>query len=413
MPREHQDQAGVREPGPAGAWGAVLCSGHAGFALGPAGGAAKGWGGWVPSPGRAPPGPLRGRRGPGTGGAVLVGRRGCRCMSLGAGGSSAPRGQGLFACLGGSPCGQWLLVGAGGALGGPTVPVPAAHPKPGPGRSVPCVWGGGSGRCCGPAQTLLALVRCQPWPVWGCWLSVWATAAVQGEGVFSQILALARSPGEKWDVSGVPSPSLPPLLSWVRGTGEPLSKAPARGRAELPVSGRQQGLPGQHLRGSLGRAMRCRRELRLPHISPCAAMDRRTEEPQPRQEPHGVRSPRKKPGCLRRGRRCCLPSLLAGDDPACACPETLWGQVSCLGPRLFVRAPVSFWSSSFQPQLSFGSCTSFSAPVSGPAPAHFHAGLWTAPAQFWLQLVDGSSSSSLPVPACSGSSCSEAPACAC
>ena len=68
MPGAAVERAGAREPGLAAARGAVLCSGHVGFAPCPAGGAAEGRGEWVPSPGRAPrgegglPAPARQRR---------------------------------------------------------------------------------------------------------------------------------------------------------------------------------------------------------------------------------------------------------------------------------------------------------------------------------------------------------------
>lgn len=68
------DRAGTKEPGLARARGAVLCSGHFGFAPRPAGGAAEGRGGQMPSPGRGP------RR-------ALEGKEGSRCPRDSAGGS--------------------------------------------------------------------------------------------------------------------------------------------------------------------------------------------------------------------------------------------------------------------------------------------------------------------------------------
>ncbi|XP_075006742.1 uncharacterized protein LOC142082527 isoform X2 [Calonectris borealis] len=81
--------------------------------------------------------------------------------------------------------------------------------------------------------------------------------------------------------------------------------------------------------------------------------DRRTEEPQPHWEPRGVRSPRKKPGCLRRGRRCRLP---------------------CAWPGTALPAPAQDAAGTAQLQLGCG----------------FRPRSWTAPLQFWLQLICGS-----------------------
>ncbi|XP_075606794.1 uncharacterized protein LOC142601504 [Balearica regulorum gibbericeps] len=105
--------------------------------------------------------------------------------------------------------------------------------------------------------------------------------------------------------------------------------------------------------------------------------DRRTEEPQPRREPRGVRSPGKKPACLRRGRRCRLPCtwpVLAGDSPACARPGTLRGtsqlQLGC----------------SFRQVQLMESSSGFAAPA--------HGWLWLGSAppclQLQVQLLDGS-----------------------
>ncbi|XP_054681182.1 uncharacterized protein LOC129206275 isoform X2 [Grus americana] len=101
-----------------------------------------------------------------------------------------------------------------------------------------------------------------------------------------------------------------------------------------------------------------------------------------------VRSPRKKPGCLRRGRCCCLPCtwpVLAGDSPACARPGTLRGtsqlQLGCGFRSSSWRAPACLQlqptddSGSFQLHLvcSFRS-------RSWTALDSFSSCLWTAPA---------------------------------
>ncbi|XP_040981942.1 uncharacterized protein LOC121233535 [Aquila chrysaetos chrysaetos] len=259
----------------------------------------------------------------------------------------------------------------GGSLGGPTGPVPAAHPEPGPGRSVLCFWGCRS--CWGQAQTPLALVRCRPQPR-GCRLSVCAAAAAAaaawGAGGFQP--APGSCPLSWGEVSGVPSPSLPPLPSWVCGTGETLPKALARGRAELPVPGRQQVCRGSSS-GALWSRLWCQ-ELIVPHVS--LHRDRR-------------RSPRKKPACLR------------------SSSSVVWAPFVFIS--LLVQAPVclqvqlrdgsTLFLPWFQIQLVCSSRpSSWMALACVPAPVHlrlqlicFCPGSWTAPAGSGFQHVIDSS----------------------
>ena len=110
------EQAGAREPGLAAAQGAVLCSGHVGFAPCPAGGAAEGRGEWVPSPGRAP---------------------------RGEGGLPAPARQGRSLC----PLGRFPLwpVAVCGCRRGPGGPLPQPTPSRGQAGWCRTFWGAGAG----------------------------------------------------------------------------------------------------------------------------------------------------------------------------------------------------------------------------------------------------------------------------
>ena len=383
MPREHQDRAGAREPGLAAAQGAVLCSGHDGFAPRPAGGVAEGRGEWVPSPGRAPRGE----------GEVPAPARQHRWVAAGAGGSSARQGRSLC------PLGRL-----------PLWPVAVCGCRRGPGGSrgsAPHVWGGRSGRCRGPAQTPPALVRCWPQPR-GLLVVALCHRCCCCVGLnpprFSQTLALARSPGEKGDVAGLPSPSLPPLPSRVHGTGEPLPKAPGRAARAREAAG---------FAGAAAARGLCGHSLTVPRLSLCR--DGRTDGRRTPATPGAAEPPgRSRAACAQADAAAC-PAPGWG-QPCLARPVTPRLQLSCLGPRLFwvpFQLPVpSVWSCGLlsvaapargrlqfrlQAQLSFGSCSS-----SWTAPAHFHARLRMVPARVWLQLplLATSSWSAAPARAC-------------
>ncbi|GAB0189483.1 hypothetical protein GRJ2_001413600 [Grus japonensis] len=96
-------------------------------------------------------------------------------------------------------------------------------------------------------------------------------------------------------------------------------------------------------------------------------MDGWTEEPQPCREPRGVRSPGKKPGCLRRGRRCRLP---------CTGPRPAWGQ-PCLRPP---GDAAGLRGSSLR-------SSSWMAPGQFMAPAHLQLQPMDGSGWFQLQLV--------------------------
>ena len=320
----------------------------------------------MPSPGRAPRGE----------GEVPAPARQHRWVAAGAGGSSARQGRSLC------PLGRL-----------PLWPVAVCGCRRGPGGSrgsVPHVWGGRSGRCRGPAQTTPALVRCRPQPR-GLLVVALCHRCCCCVGLnpprFSQTLALARSPGEKGDVAGLPSPSLPPLPSRVHGTGEPLPKAPGRAARAREAAG---------FAGAAAARGLCGHSLTVPRLSLCR--DGRTEEPS---HAGSCGAPRKKPGCLRPGRRCRLPRSWLGTAlprPAgdAAAPAQLFGPPFVLGPvpiagavGLVVRAPVCCCSSSW------------TAPVPFAGPAQ----LW-----FLFQLVDGSGSFPCPLADGSSSSLAAAPA---
>ena len=361
--------------------------------------------------------PLSCRRGGrGTGRVGAVPWQGSPCGLWGEGGLPAPARQrrwelstvGRSLCpLGRFPLWPVAVCGCRRGPGGPAVPVPAAHPEPGP-----HVWGGRSGRCRGPGQTPPALVRCRPQPrgllVVGlchrcccCCCCVW-------EG-FSQTLALARSPGEKGDVAGVPSPSLPPLPS------PPVAGARHRGAAaesagqSRPCPGGSRVCRGGSSSGALWAQSDCPTSL---------PVQGRTD---------GRRSPAT-PGAAEppgRSRAACAEA----DAAACPArgPAPGWGQpclarpvpprlqLSCLGPRLFwvpFQLPVpSVWlcgllsvagpacgrlQFSLQAQLSSGSCSRVSALVSGPARGRLQ--FISMPACGWFQLGCGSGSAAAPAP---------------
>ncbi|XP_074679372.1 uncharacterized protein LOC141923009 [Strix aluco] len=204
------------------------------------------------------------------------------------------------------PGGWTRVVGIGVA---PRLP----SPQPTPSRLVLHVWQGCGCKwqeqaVSGSSPGLLVIGLCHRC----CCCTAWVG--------FSQILALAHSPGEKWEVSGVPSLFLLPLPLQVRSPREPLLKALLRGWEELPVPGRQQGLQGSSSGGSLGRAM-LQGALTAPHLSLC--QDRQTEEPQPHWEPPvpdrpmwGA-EPQEEAGLP--ALRMMLPPAL-GDSPACTHP---------------------------------------------------------------------------------------------
>ncbi|KAM6361106.1 uncharacterized protein FN964_003734 [Alca torda] len=116
-------------------------------------------------------------------------------------------------------------------------------------------------------------------------------------------------------------------------------------------------------------------------LIPAPGMDRRTEEPQPRRDPRGVRSPGKEPGCLRRGQGTPQPAPPRRPCEDCAAPAP-YGFRSCLwtvpahGWLWLISAPVHCGSSSFAASVL--------------APAH----LWFlfVSALDSVRLMDGSSS---------------------
>ena len=401
MPGAAVDRAGAREPGLAAARGAVLCSGHVGFAPCPAGGAAEGRGEWVPSPGRAPR-------------AAFGGKEGSRHRQGSAGGSSA-RWAAACAHWAGSPCGPWLFVGAGGGLGVPRFPSP--QPTPSRGRTF-----GGAG-----AGAVGVRARCRrhwcgagPSPG-GCWLLVCATAAAAAAAaaavcgrVSARPWLSPALPGRKGTLLGSrPRLSLPsPPVAGARHRG---AAAESAGQSR-PCPGGSRVCRGGSSSGALWAQSDCPTSLPVQ-----GRTDGRTEEPS---HAGSCGAPRKKPGRLRRGRRCRLPrawprswlgTALPRPAGAAAAPAQLFGPPFVLGPvptagavGLVVRAPVRCWSSLWTAPVQFAGpaqlwflfpcfCSGFRS-SSWTAPVHFHASLRMVPARLRLWLGCSSGSSPLPVP---------------
>lgn len=235
-----------------------------------------------------------------------------------------------------------------------------------------------------------------------------------GGWVFSQMLALAHSLREKWDVSGGLCLFLLPLPLWVHGTRQPLPKARARGWEELPVPRRQQWLQGQQVRGLFGLCCAARSSDR-PTSLPGQGW---TEMPQPRWEPLVPRSPYVGCGPPGRSRAACPhPALPAqrccGDFVAlaqlqlqvsCFCPCLFWVQLVD-GSSLFAgpgRGRLQFvdTSSSFQLQFSFVS-SSFAAPFVS-ALVCFRS-IIDGSSSFWVEFVHSSSSVLVHFSTCSSS----------
>lgn len=282
----------------------------------------------------------------------------------------------------GCPCGPWLFVGAGGGLGGPA----------------------GRRRTFGGAGAGAVGVRPRPRRHWcgagpspgGCWLLLCATAAAAAAAVWGWAGGVQPDPGSRPLSRGergrrwAPVPVSPsPPVAGARHRG---AAAQSAGQSR-PCPGGSRVCRGGSSSGALWAQSDCPTSLPVQ-----GRTDGWTEDPS---HAGSCGAPRKKPGCLRPGRRCRLPRSWLGTAlprPAgdAAAPAQLFGPPFVLGPvpiagavGLVVRAPVCCCSSSW------------TAPVPFAGPAQ----LW-----FLFQLVDGSGSFPCPLADGSSSSLAAAPA---
>lgn len=316
-----------------------------------------------------------GRRGPGTGKAAPVGRCRCRWELSTAGPQPVPTGQVAPVARG---C-LWVQEGAWGVprvgaarLGGQERALSGSGPDPAGTGAVPAPAPGVAG-CCSVPPLLLLLLLCGAEP-----------PPVQPDPGSRPLSRGER--GRRW--APVPVSPSPP----VAGARHRGAAAQSAGQSR-PCPGGSRVCRGGSSSGALWAQSDCPTSLPVQ-----GRTDGWTEDPS---HAGSCGAPRKKPGCLRPGRRCRLPRSWLGTAlprPAgdAAAPAQLFGPPFVLGPvpiagavGLVVRAPVCCCSSSW------------TAPVPFAGPAQ----LW-----FLFQLVDGSGSFPCPLADGSSSSLAAAPA---